>query len=459
MSVHFHRAKTDPDGQQGAPKDQNQDLTVDQRLARLREHFAEEKPATETQATPQRRWYDASASKLLKSAVAIAVAAFIVWVPAQRLLQTTSVEAVVNAQLVTLRSPIDGVVSSTRPDLAIGTEIEQGAMLLRITNTRADRARFDDLRRLVDRSEAEEAALVKRLDNTRQMLAEFTEQTQLFQKGRIRQLEARIEESKSALSAAGLRQEETAAVLERARALDAKGFQPKALLDKAQRDNEIAVQDARSIEQRIRGVEVELEAARNGTFLGDSYNDRPRSAQRADEMKQLVFDLSSQLSEKQAALHQLRNDLVVEQSRLDNNAGATVTAPAAGKVWELLTAAGEQVQRGQELVRMLDCRAAVVTAVVSESVYNRLQVGTVANFRFRDSDRPMAGRIVNLTGVASAPANFAIAPSSLSRESYRVVVSVPDLARADQSCSLGRTGQVVFEDRIAEVAGPRLAAK
>ena len=51
-----------------------------------------------------------------------------------------------------------------------------------------------------------------------------------------------------------------------------------------------------------------------------------------------------------------------------------------------VTAAGEQVQRGQELVRMLDCRAAVVTAVVSESVYNRLQVGTVANFRFRDSD-------------------------------------------------------------------------
>lgn len=455
MSVHLHRADQD------AAKDGKRDgLNVDQRLARLREHFAEEVPkAAEPAPMPQRRWYDATASKLLKTAVAIAVAAFIVWVPAQRLFQTTSVEAVVNAQLVTLRSPIDGVVSSTPAGLAIGADIAQGAQLLRITNTRADRARLDDLRRLVDRSEAEEVALVKRLDNTKQMLAEFTEQTQLFQKGRIRQLEARIEESRSALAAATLRQEESAATLERARALDAKGFQPKALLDKAQRDSEIAVQDARSIEQRIRGIEVELEAARNGTFLGDSYNDRPRSAQRADEMKQLVFDLSSQLSEKQAALHQLRNELVVEQTRQDNNAGATVTAPSGGKIWELLTAAGEQVQRGQELVRMLDCRAAVVTAVVSESVYNRLQVGTVANFRFRDSDRPMAGRIVNLTGVASAPANFAIAPSSLSRESYRVVVSVPELARDEQGCSLGRTGQVVFENRVAAVPDTRVAAK
>jgi biotin carboxyl carrier protein len=429
----------------------NSEQTVAQRLAYLRKHFEAEEVLKRADDTVERkrRWYDVSARRLLKTAIAVAVAAFIVWLPAQRLLQTTSVEAVVNAQLVTLRSPIDGVVSSELRNLALGADIEQGIQMLRITNTRADRGRMDDLRRLVERSEAEEAVLIKRIENVGQMQAEFIGQTHLFQKGRIRQLVARIEESRSTLGAATQRQQETSAVLERARSLDTKGFQPKALLDKAQRDNEIAVQDARSIEHRIQGIEVELEAARDGTFLGDSYNDRPRSAQRADEMKQLVFDLTAQLAERQSGLPQLRNDLIVEQTRQDVNAGAIVTAPAGGKIWELLTAGGEQVQRGQELVRVLDCKAAVVTAVVSEAVYNRLQVGTVANFRFRDSEQAMAGRIVNLTGVASAPANFAIAPSSLNRESYRVVVSVPDLVKSGQSCSLGRTGQVVFEDRVA----------
>ncbi len=35
-----------------------------------------------------------------------------------------------------------------------------------------------------------------------------------------------------------------------------------------------------------------------------------------------------------------------------------------------------------------------------------------ASFRFRDSNETMPGQIVNLTGVAAASANFAIAPSS-----------------------------------------------
>jgi hypothetical protein len=85
-----------------------------------------------------------------------------------------------------------------------------------------------------------------------------------------------------------------------------------------------------------------------------------------------------------------------------------------------------------------------VTAVVSEAVYNRLQLGSAASFRLRDGYVAMPGRVVNLTGVASAAANYAIAPSSLLKEQYRVAVEVPDLANDGQGCNLGRTGQVVF---------------
>ena len=37
-----------------------------------------------------------------------------------------------------------------------------------------------------------------------------------------------------------------------------------------------------------------------------------------------------------------------------------------GRVWEVLTANGEEVRVGQELLRVLDCGGAVVTATVSE---------------------------------------------------------------------------------------------
>ena len=103
-------------------------------------------------------------------------------------------------------------------------------------------------------------------------------------------------------------------------------------------------------------------------------------------------------------------------------------------------------------MRLLDCNAALVTAVVSETVYNRLQIGSAATFRLLDTDVAMPGRVVNLTGVASAAANYAIAPSSLRKEQYRVAVEVPDLKNNGQGCNLGRTGQVVFANQTAAPA-------
>ena len=188
-------------------------------------------------------------------------------------------------------------------------------------------------------------------------------------------------------------------------------------------------------------------SAKSGSFLGDSYNDRPRSSQRADELQQQVVELSAQLTEKQLMIRQLKKEIDVERDRLQLNSDAKVLAPLSSAVWELLTAPGEHVQRGQELMRLLDCNAALVTAVVSETVYNRLQIGSSASFRLRDGDVAMPGRVVNLTGVASATANYAIAPSSLRKEQYRVAVEVPDLANDGQGCHLGRTGQVIFANQ------------
>jgi multidrug resistance efflux pump len=428
-------------------------LNVEQRLAYLRTQFSPgEADESKVDAGGQSRnvkdlFRNVLVRRAAKSAAALVAVGLVVWMPAQRLFQTTSVEAIVNARTLTLRAPIDGTVSSVPTELAVGATFPSGTALLRISNSRADRTRFDDLRRLEERTKIETAGLKTRLDSIEQMHGEFVAQTQLFQIGRIAQLEARIEESKSNLAAAATRQEETAAVLKRALELDTKGFQPKALLEKVRRDDQIAKQDVRSIENRIKGIMVELESARSGSFLGDSYNDRPRSSQRADELQQQIIELSSQLTEKQSTLLELQQEINVERDRLQLNSDASVLAPSSSKVWELLTASGEHVQRGQELMRLLDCNAALVTAVVSEAVYNRLQIGSAASFRLRDGYVAMPGRVVNLTGVASAAANYAIAPSSLLKEQYRVAVEVPDLRNDGQGCNLGRTGQVVFTNQ------------
>jgi multidrug resistance efflux pump len=144
-------------------------------------------------------------------------------------------------------------------------------------------------------------------------------------------------------------------------------------------------------------------------------------------------------------LASLRNELIEEAQRYEALAAVDVAAPVRGSVWEVMTAPGETVVRGQELVRLLDCSGLVVTATVGETAYNSLRIGDPARFRLRGESIDHRGRIIGLTGVAVAPANLAIQPSALAKEPYRVTVALPDMAARAGACNVGRTGRVTFE--------------
>jgi hypothetical protein len=59
----------------------------------------------------------------IKTLLALAVAIALGWTPLQRLLQTTSAEAAVNARLVTLRAPIDAEISLPRNWLRLALQL------------------------------------------------------------------------------------------------------------------------------------------------------------------------------------------------------------------------------------------------------------------------------------------------------------------------------------------------
>ena len=75
-----------------------------------------------------------------------------------------------------------------------------------------------------------------------------------------------------------------------------------------------------------------------------------------------------------------------------------------------MTAPGESVARGQDLVRLLDCSGLVVTATVGETAYNHLRIGDHARFRFRGESKDYEGRILGLTGVAVPPPTSPYSP-------------------------------------------------
>jgi multidrug resistance efflux pump len=388
--------------------------------------------------------------RVVKTLIGLALVAAVGYAPLQRMMQTSSVEAIVNARVITLRSPIEGEVQPG-PDVRVsGAALAAGDVLFRVVDPRADRGRVDDLSRQLAQARDERPRLAARLESARALLADLSEQTRAFGAARIRQLEARHDALTADAAAAHARTLDAAATLERANRLTAQGAGTAVQASLAKRDADVAAQNEISAKGLIAVNDVELASARRGVFVGDSYNDRPTSAQRADDLRQQMVDFEQALNESDRRIARLSQDVADEQAHYAALSSAAIVAPAKGSVWEVLTAPGEQVRRGQELVRVLDCGGALVNATVSESVYNRLHIGSPARFQPRDGGAELAGTVIGLTGSSTTPANFAILPAALARGAYHVTVSAPGLASA-QTCDVGRTGRVVFDGAHADL--------
>jgi multidrug resistance efflux pump len=420
-----------PDPKTDTPFEDPQELTADQK------------------ARPVKRLLTSSlASRLIKTIAGIAIMIAVGLAPLQRLFQSSSVEAIVNAHTITLRAPIDGQIRAETTTGIIGKTLGAGETIFTIENRRADRSRLDDLQRSLASLEEERPLLANRLASRRALHKDLSEQTRLFLAGRIAQLEARAAEIRADIASTAAQRDEANAAFARTTELAKNRTESIAALMRAERDSIVAKEAAEAAKHRLEGVQVELAAARQGTFIGDSYNDRPHSAQRAEELVQEIAELETSLRAHDTRIERLRGDVGDETFRQSLVSNALVSAPGKGRIWEVLTSDGEEVHKGQDLVRLLDCSSSIITAVVSETVYNRLRIGSPARFRFRDDGKEWSGEVVGLTGVAASPANLAIQPSALMKESYHVAVNVPALANIG-TCDVGRTGRVIFEEPTA----------
>ena len=383
-------------------------------------------------------------STLVKSALALAVALVLGWAPAVRLLATTSAEAVVNARVITLRAPIEGDVTMAAAATDIGSTFRNNEEILTIRNRRADYSHLDSLRRERDQLGTAISALEAKKQLLEQNLVELSEQQENFRVGRITQLDQRIREIDADLAATEAQHDMALQTLTRASALRKTDAVSQAYLDKALQDERVTKNTIQSLTERRKGSMVELEAARKFIFIGDSYNDTPQSAQRKMEVALELADVRARLEGSKAELAVLMTRIDAETRRNEELSSASIRSTVNGRVWEILTAPGEHVNAGQDLMRLLDCGSAMVTASVSEPTYQKLRIGQNATFQPRGGGKELHGRIVGLNGLAAVSSNSAIQQSMLAREPYHVTLNFPGLTEGAE-CQIGRSGLVKFD--------------
>ena len=387
-----------------------------------------------------RRWL----GRIVKTLIGIAVIVVVGVMPAQRLLQVSSVEAVLNAPLVTVRAPISSVVGDVAGDLRAGRQVPPKFPMVTINNSRADISRVVTYSDRLESLQYDQSSKAARLEAYRELESELQARVDTFTQNRILQLDARLEQAQARIEGAGAAFENAKAVRERASELRNKGITSLADLEAAQRDAVIAEQTVRQLRAERDELKIELAALNQGTFLGDDYNDRPQSAQRLDEVRSTIASLSADLKAGDVQIDWAKKTLNEEKRRYGVESKAQLGSPIAGSIWQVLVATGENVEAGEPLFNVLDCSKLLATAVVSEAVYNSLVKGTPAAFRFREGGDPLKGEVILLSGMATASSSLAITPAALTREAYRVTVSLDNPYASQGVCAIGRTGRVVF---------------
>jgi multidrug resistance efflux pump len=360
-------------------------------------------------------------------------------------LSGTSADATINAGTTVLRAPVEGRIEFTIRN--IGARVSDDETVARITDERFDTARLIDLERGRASLEADLGRIKAQVAAVGEARKVLQAQAKDYQEGRIRQIQARIAEAQATQGSAAARLREAESALKRTTELSDRGVQTAITLDRAKAEFDVAKQEIESSRQRANYLTTELASAQNGVFIGDSYNDAPFSTQRIREFDLRLAELAAETDQINLRLRQSADQISAERIRVNRLTAADLNVQQPGIVWNFLASNGEHVNRGQDLVRFVDCSSVMVTASVSESLYARLKIGMPAQFRLNGDSRVFNATITRLggSGASSLYSNLAIGPSPEHLTRFDVTLTVPELANdAELSCSVGRTGRVLF---------------
>jgi multidrug resistance efflux pump len=358
----------------------------------------------------------------------------------QQVVVRVSREAVLNARVISIRAPMDGIV--TAGAVAPGAAVHGGAAIARVDDPTPDDSRSFQLQLDLSATERERVASARRLSDLQRARDEANVQAEAYRLGRVRQVELRMDEARASVAVAVSKEMDATAVLSRGAALHDHGYVADAAYERLGHQREVAQQESTAARKRLDTLAVELESARNGTYLGDNYNDVPSSVQRARELAVRIDETRANLEQLEQKGETVAAQLAAERKRLEARSSAALTAPIDGHLWTVQAAAGEYVRKGQELFTVLDCSTVVVTASVSDRDYNELHLGEPVRFRVSGNGREYSGRISKL-GLTSTGRSFAIAPEE---RHHQVAVQLLDIPEGDSdSCAVGRTGEIVFE--------------
>jgi multidrug resistance efflux pump len=385
------------------------------------------------------------------------------WNVVPGLIHPISTDAVVNAEVITVRAPTDGLLAEPGP--AIGEKVEARQVLGRVRAATPERGRLDGLRlelsaqknlaEALDREVSELGALDKRLgreaDDYRSATSDRLRLEEVAAAARVKGAEAALGKAR--------------AELERKRALFAKDLVAPVAVATAEAEERSAGADLDAASAELGQVRSGRAALKRGT-VADNGSGAPYAAQRRDELRVKRLERSSERAAVRARVAELTRQLDDEETRVARLNRAELNSPATGVVWQRFATEGDGLRAGDPVFGVVDCKTLFLTAVLPKRYFTEVGAGDRARVHLLGQSEPITAVVQSVRAAGAGQANTSAAVTPVAEEGRDVVVTLAvgtgELGgRPDNLCQVGQRASVTFAlpalkplvDAVASVVG------
>jgi len=355
--------------------------------------------------------------------------------------------AVVTAEVTTVRSPIEGIL--TENALAAG-QPGDGRTGIAVGNPRVDS-------RALDGVTAEMAQLLRDIELRQGSLAWYEEQLETAE-ARLRaalsalRLELQLEQEVIAgeIKALEARVEYLAAQYERAQRLQGTAAS-QATLELTAADLEETRAKIGSLRVKGEQLEQRMGFMEQGLPLTDYADHAALLSERIQELKLQRQQRADELVALESRLDALHDRLESEQRNFELASHYRQAPPASAVVWEVFLGTGATVAEGATVYTYVDCDQRFVEVPVGDATSELLRPNHPVTISLYGEGETIEGRVAAVFGSAAGLAErrtlVAHVPDSEESEAIALVAIPPADAesRAYRLCDLGRTAYVKFE--------------
>jgi multidrug resistance efflux pump len=326
------------------------------------------------------------ARRLIRPATGVALLVLAAWALLPLFLDLHSIQAVVNAPIITLRSPIEGTVSFHCAPTC-GTKVGANTPLIEIKNKLADGDRLDALKDEQALLDARVASFRQQLQTLGELRDSLSASANNYRDARLRSLEVECEGAKASLG--------SAKAIEKQRIVENEQFallqSTKSVSNLDVGATQFAAEAARhavvQAEKQVENLEEQIRALREGVYVGpgDGRNDLPYSTQRIHEIDFRLEETRAALQQDEAKLAQLNRHVRAETERQSRRTDFQSSMPSDAVVWRPHVSGQTTVVADSPVIDVIDPAEIFIDAVIYESDMSRVKVGDAATVRLAGS--------------------------------------------------------------------------